>query len=104
MKKLNQTKKKIKKLLKKIEGTDLVEDSFEGKMISVDTTHEPVSIVFVGHVDSGKSTISGSLLYNLGQVDERIIEKYKREAKVKNRESWFMAYIMDTYEEEREKI
>ena len=88
---------------KKIEGTDLVEDSFEGKMISVDTTHEPVSIVFVGHVDSGKSTISGSLLYSLGQVDERAIEKYKREAKVKNRESWFMAYIMDTYEEEREK-
>ena len=86
-----------------IEGTDLVEDSFEGKMISVDTTREPVSIVFVGHVDSGKSTISGSLLYNLGEVDERAIEKYKREAKVKNRESWFMAYIMDTYEEEREK-
>ena len=88
---------------KKIEGTDLVEDSFEGKMISVDTAHQPVSIVFVGHVDSGKSTISGSLLYNLGQVDDRAIEKYKREAKVKNRESWFMAYIMDTYEEEREK-
>ena len=86
-----------------IEGTDLVEDSFEGKMISVDTTHEPVSIVFVGHVDSGKSTISGSLLYSLGEVDERIIDKYKREARVKNRESWFMAYIMDTYEEEREK-
>ena len=86
-----------------IEGTDLVEDSFEGKMISVDKTHAPVSIVFVGHVDSGKSTISGSLLYNLGEVDERIIDKYKREAKVKNRESWFMAYIMDTYEEEREK-
>ena len=87
---------------KKIDG-DLVEDSFEGKMISVDTTHEPVSIVFVGHVDSGKSTISGSLLFSLGQVDERAIEKYKREAKVKNRESWFMAYIMDTNEEEREK-
>ena len=86
-----------------IEGTDLVEDSFEGKMISVDITHAPVSIVFVGHVDSGKSTISGSLLYSLGEVDERIIEKYKREARVKNRESWFMAYIMDTYEEEREK-
>ena len=88
---------------KKIEGTDLIEDSFEGKMINVDTTHLPVSIVFVGHVDSGKSTISGSLLFNLGEVDERVIEKYKREAKVKNRESWFMAYIMDTYEEEREK-
>ncbi len=88
---------------KVIEGTDLVEDSFEGKMISVDETHIPVSIVFVGHVDSGKSTISGSLLYNLGEIDDRAIDKYKREAKVKNRESWFMAYIMDTYEEERDK-
>ena len=88
---------------KVIEGTDLVEDSFEGKMISVDINHVPVSIVFVGHVDSGKSTISGSLLYNLGEVDDRAIDKYKREAKVKNRESWFMAYIMDTYEEERDK-
>ena len=34
--------------------------------INLDTTHQPVTIVFVGLVDSGKSTISGSLLYNLG--------------------------------------
>ena len=46
----------------------------ESSSISVDTTHQPVTIVFVGHVDSGKSTISGSLLYNLGQVDERLID------------------------------
>ena len=59
--------------------------------------------IFGGHVDAGKSTISGNLLYSLGQIDERIIEKYQREAKVKNRESWFMAYIMDINEEEREK-
>ena len=72
-------------------------------MKTVDTTREPLSIVFVGHVDSGKSTISGNLLLSLGKVDERAIEKFKREAKVKNRESWFMAYIMDTYDEEREK-
>ena len=34
--------------------------------INLDTTHQPVTIVFVGLVDSGKSTKSGSLLYNLG--------------------------------------
>jgi len=72
-------------------------------MIQVDPNKKPMSIVFVGHVDAGKSTISGNLLYKLGQIDERIIEKYQREAKVKNRESWFMAYIMDINEEEREK-
>ena len=82
---------------------ELIEDSFEGKMIQVDPNKKPMSIVFVGHVDAGKSTISGNLLYSLGQIDERIIEKYQREAKVKNRESWFMAYIMDINEEEREK-
>mmetsp|Transcript_2128 Transcript_2128/g.5453 ORF Transcript_2128/g.5453 Transcript_2128/m.5453 type:complete len:417 (+) Transcript_2128:635-1885(+) len=37
------------------------------------------------------------------QVDERTIQKYEKEAKEKNRESWFLAYIMDTDEEERAK-
>jgi hypothetical protein len=39
-----------------------------------------------------------------GQVDQRTIEKYEREAKEKNRESWYFAYIMDTNEEERAKV
>lgn len=38
-----------------------------------------------------------------GQVDQRTIQKYEREAKEKNRESWYLAYIMDTNEEERAK-
>lgn len=38
-----------------------------------------------------------------GAVDDRLIQKYEREAKEKNRESWYMAYIMDTNEEERAK-
>ena len=37
------------------------------------------------------------------QVDARTIEKYEKEAKEKNRESWFLAFIMDTNEEERAK-
>ena len=36
-------------------------------------------------------------------VDDRTIEKYEKDAKEKNRESWYMAYIMDTNEEERAK-
>jgi peptide chain release factor subunit 3 len=36
-------------------------------------------------------------------VDQRTIEKYEREAKAAHRESWFLAYIMDTNEEERAK-
>jgi peptide chain release factor subunit 3 len=38
-----------------------------------------------------------------GQVDERTIQKYEKEAKEKNRESWYLAYILDTSEEERAK-
>jgi hypothetical protein len=45
----------------------------------------------------------GQILYLTGGVDKRTIEKYEREAKDKNRESWYMAYIMDTNEEERVK-
>ena len=64
---------------------------------------EHVNIVFIGHVDAGKSTISGQVLLLTGQVDERTIQKYEREAKEKNRESWYLAYVMDTGEEERTK-
>ena len=62
-----------------------------------------MNVVFIGHVDAGKSTISGQILYLTGQVDARTIEKFEREAKERNRESWYMAYIMDTNEEERAK-
>ena len=64
---------------------------------------EHLNIVFIGHVDAGKSTICGQVLFSTGQVDDRTIEKYEKEAKDKNRESWFLAYIMDTNEEERAK-
>jgi peptide chain release factor subunit 3 len=78
-------------------------DSKEGTMIEIDMVRKPVTIVFIGHVDAGKSTISGSILYKTGQIDERTIDKYKREAKANNRESWFMAYIMDVNDEEKER-
>lgn len=87
----------------KDEPIELVEDSKEGAMIEVDTKRQPCTVVFIGHVDHGKSTVSGNILYKTGQVDERTIEKYQREAKANNRESWFIAYIMDINDEERER-
>ena len=36
-------------------------------------------------------------------VDQRVIEKYQREANDKNRDSWFLAYVTDEYEEEKAK-
>ncbi|KMZ72077.1 hypothetical protein ZOSMA_16G00410 [Zostera marina] len=63
-----------------------------------------LNVVFIGHVDAGKSTIGGQILFLSGQVDDRTIQKYEKEAKDKSRESWYMAYIMDTNEEERLKV
>ena len=78
-----------------MEATDLME---------VDRSKEPCSIVFIGHVDAGKSTICGNLMYLMGVVDERVIEKYKREAKDKGRDSWWLAYVMDVSDEEKEDV
>eukprot|EP01100_Stratorugosa_tubuloviscum_P002649 TRINITY_DN162_c2_g1_i3.p1 TRINITY_DN162_c2_g1~~TRINITY_DN162_c2_g1_i3.p1 ORF type:complete len:571 (+),score=316.56 TRINITY_DN162_c2_g1_i3:63-1775(+) len=64
---------------------------------------EHVNVVFIGHVDAGKSTIAGNILFLTGMVDKRTVEKYEREAKEKNRSTWFLSYIMDTNEEERAK-
>uniref|UniRef100_A0A1I8EPL6 Tr-type G domain-containing protein n=1 Tax=Wuchereria bancrofti TaxID=6293 RepID=A0A1I8EPL6_WUCBA len=54
---------------------------------------EHVNMVFIGHVDAGKSTIGGHLMYLTGMVDKRTLEKYEREAKDKGRESWFVLMI-----------
>ena len=47
-----------------------------------------LNVVFIGHVDAGKSTTGGQILFLSGQVDDRTIQKYEKEAKDKSRESW----------------
>jgi len=64
---------------------------------------EHINIVFIGHVDAGKSTIGGQILFLTGMVDKRTLEKYEREAKEKNRESWYLSWALDTNQEERDK-
>jgi len=71
--------------------------------INKEDARDHMNIVFIGHVDAGKSTTGGQILLLTGGVDDRTIQKYEKEAKEKNRESWYMAYIMDTNEEERAK-
>lgn len=61
------------------------------------------SVVFCGHVDSGKSTCSGHMLADFGLVEEREMEKLRREAEANHREGWEYAYVMDLSEEERAK-
>jgi len=62
-----------------------------------------VNIVFIGHVDAGKSTMSGQILKLTGMVDQRTLEKYERESREKNRESWALSWCIDTNDEERDK-
>ncbi|KAI9702807.1 MAG: translation termination factor GTPase eRF3 [Candelina mexicana] len=64
---------------------------------------EHVNIIFIGHVDAGKSTLGGSILYATGMVDERTMDKYKREAKDAGTESWYLSWALDLTKEERSK-
>jgi peptide chain release factor subunit 3 len=65
---------------------------------------ENLNIVFVGHVDAGKSTIGGHILFLTGMVDKRTLEKYEKESKELNRESWYLSWALDTSTEERAKV
>lgn len=64
---------------------------------------EHVNVIFLGHVDAGKSTLGGSILYATGMVDERTMDKYKREAKEAGRETWYLSWALDLTKEERAK-
>ncbi|KAI2469608.1 hypothetical protein F4781DRAFT_393443 [Annulohypoxylon bovei var. microspora] len=64
---------------------------------------EHVNIIFIGHVDAGKSTLGGSILYVTGMVDQRTMDKYKREAKDLGRETWYLSWALDLTNEERSK-
>jgi peptide chain release factor subunit 3 len=64
---------------------------------------EHVNLIFIGHVDAGKSTLGGSILYATGMVDERTMEKYKKEAKDAGRETWYLSWALDLTKEERAK-
>lgn len=64
---------------------------------------EHVNLIFIGHVDAGKSTLGGSILYATGMVDERTMDKYKREAKEAGRETWYLSWALDINKEERAK-
>ncbi|KAJ6599095.1 P-loop containing nucleoside triphosphate hydrolase protein [Mycena vulgaris] len=64
---------------------------------------EHLNIVFIGHVDAGKSTMGGNLLFLTGMVDKRTMEKYEREAKEAGRETWYLSWALDSTPQERAK-
>jgi elongation factor 1-alpha len=62
-----------------------------------------VSIVICGHVDAGKSTTTGRLIYELGGIPEREMEKLRAEAEALGKSSFAFAFYMDRQKEERER-
>ncbi|QZA88792.1 translation elongation factor EF-1 subunit alpha [Salinarchaeum sp. IM2453] len=61
------------------------------------------NLAIIGHVDHGKSTLVGRLLYETGSVPEHVIEQYKEEAEEKGKGGFEFAYVMDNLAEERER-
>jgi len=64
---------------------------------------EHLSLVICGHVDSGKSTTTGHLIFELGGIPERELEKLKAEADALGKSSFAFAFYMDRQKEERER-
>jgi elongation factor 1 alpha-like protein len=62
-----------------------------------------LNLIVVGHVDAGKSTLMGHLLTLLGDVNERTIQKYQRDAEKIGKGSFAYAWVLDETEEERDR-
>jgi elongation factor 1-alpha len=66
-----------------------------------DRPHQNLAII--GHVDHGKSTLVGRLLFETGSVPDHLIEQYREEAEEKGKGGFEFAYVMDNLAEERER-
>ncbi|AAW46945.1 translation elongation factor EF-1 alpha [Aspergillus niger] len=62
-----------------------------------------VNVVVIGHVDSGKSTTTGHLIYKCGGIDKRTIEKFEKEAQELGKSSFKYAWVLDKLKAERER-
>jgi len=64
---------------------------------------EHINIVVIGHVDAGKSTTTGHLIYKCGGIDKRVIEKFEKEAQEMGKSSFKYAWVLDKLKTERER-
>jgi elongation factor 1-alpha len=62
-----------------------------------------LNLVFIGHVDHGKSTTVGRLLFEMGAIGEHIIRQYREEAQKIGKATFEFAWVMDRLKEERER-
>jgi len=62
-----------------------------------------INLVVIGHVDAGKSTTTGHLIYKCGGIDKRTIEKFEKESKDMGKSSFKYAWVLDKLKAERER-
>ncbi|HID26549.1 MAG TPA: translation elongation factor EF-1 subunit alpha [Methanosarcinales archaeon] len=62
-----------------------------------------LNLAMIGHIDHGKSTLVGRLMFETGAVAPHIIEQYKKEAAAKGKATFEFAWVMDSLKEERER-
>lgn len=62
-----------------------------------------LNVVVIGHVDSGKSTTTGHLIYKCGGIDKRTIEKFEKESAESGKGSFKYAWVLDKLKAERER-
>jgi elongation factor 1-alpha len=62
-----------------------------------------INLVVIGHVDAGKSTTTGHLIYKCGGIDKRTIEEYEKDAAVSGKSSFKYAWVLDKLKSERER-
>lgn len=60
-----------------------------------------INLVIIGHVDSGKSTLTGHLLYKLGEISNQALRKHEKKTEEFGKAGFQFAYIMDETEEEQ---
>jgi elongation factor 1-alpha len=68
---------------------------------NTEKSRQHLGIVIVGHVDAGKSTTTGHLLFKLGGISSREMEKLQAEADANGKGSFAYAYYMDKQKDER---
>ncbi|XP_006834704.1 PREDICTED: HBS1-like protein isoform X2 [Chrysochloris asiatica] len=87
--------KKSSKVRQKIDVKAELENRQGGKQL--------LNLVVIGHVDAGKSTLMGHMLYLLGNVNKRTMHKYEQESKKAGKASFAYAWVLDETGEERER-